>query len=866
LAEAVEQQAATSQILAVIGRSVHELEPVFQTVLDNAIRLCRADGALVWRLDGDVFRLAATSQVTPELREYFAERTVACDDPGSLVGRVSVGVHPVHIPDVLADPDYTWRGAQSAGRYRTMLGVPIVASSGVVGVISVQRDEVRPFSTREIEVVSAFASQGAIAIENVRLFGEAERRAGELARLVAELQALGEISQAVSSSLDVSEVLKTIVTDAVRLSGAEGGSIFEFDAETELFHVRTAYGTSDELVEALRRTPIGLQDTLVGQATVSGEARQVPDIIQARLDVHLSVLHAAGWRSMLTVPLRRGGEVLGALAVTRRTAGLFPQAAVELVETLANQSAIAIHNARVFRELEEKSRQLEVASRHKSEFLASMSHELRTPLNAVIGFSDVLLQRMFGDINERQEEYLRDIRDSGRHLLELLNEILDLSKVEAGRMELELSAVRVGAIIEHGLTMTRERATAHGIEIAVDIGREVGVVRADELRMKQVVLNLLTNAVKFTPDGGLITVGAHRRGDFTEVTVRDTGVGIPLEDHERIFDAFQQGARNLADEEGTGLGLTLTRRIVELHGGRIHVTSRPGEGSTFMFRIPVAGPDPEPEGVGGERGPDSGEVGSGPVVLVVEDDPRSLELLRLYLGSAGFRVIEAREGDAALALAAEVRPAAIILDIMLPERDGWDVLAELKQGTATGAIPVIVASMLDEKGRGFALGAAEYLVKPISQHDVLAAVRRCAPENNGPEVTVVVIDDDPGALALVRAILEPQGYRVLSADRGEAGVALVREHRPAVVLVDLLMPEVDGFAVIERLRSAPETARIPIVVLTAKAMTDADRERLRGQIAYLAAKGGVDGPSLVRMVRSLATSEDSEETVTWPAD
>ena len=507
--------------------------------------------------------------------------------------------------------------------------------TGVVGVITVQRDEVRPFSTREIEVVSAFAAQGAIAIENVRLFGEAERRAAELARSVAELQAFGEISQAVSSSLDVSEVLKTIVTDAVRLSGAEGGSIFEFDAETELFHVRTAYGTSDELVEALRRTRIGLRDTLVGQAAVSGEARQVPDITQARLDAHLSVLHAAGWRSMLTVPLRRGEEILGALAVRRRTAGPFPQAAVDLVETLANQSAIAIHNARVFRELEEKSRQLEIASRHKSEFLASMSHELRTPLNAVIGFSDVLLQRMFGDINERQEEYLRDIRDSGRHLLELLNEILDLSKVEAGRMELELSAVRLGAIIEHGLTMIRERATAHGIGIGLDIAPDVGVVRADELRMKQVVLNLLTNAVKFTPDGGLITVDANRVGDVREGHRPRHGCRDSAEkDQERIFDAFQQGARNLADEEGTGLGLTLTKRIVELHGGQIHLASRPGEGSTFTFCIPVEGPDRVTGAAGEERGPDSESAGSGAVVLVVEDDPRSLELLRLYLGSA----------------------------------------------------------------------------------------------------------------------------------------------------------------------------------------------------------------------------------------
>ena len=688
LAEAVQQQAATSQILAVIGRSDHELEPVFETVLNHAIRLCQADSALVWRLDGDVFRVATTSRVTPELREYFAERTVGADDPGSLVGRVSLGAHPVHIPDVLADHDYTWRGAQAAGGYRTMLGVPIVAPTGVVGVITVQRDEVRPFSAREIEVVSAFAAQGAIAIENVRLF----------------------------------------------------------------------------------------------------------------------------------------------------------------------------------RELDEKSRQLEIASRHKSEFLASMSHELRTPLNAVIGFSDVLLRRMFGDINERQEEYIRDIRDSGRHLLELLNEILDLSKVEAGRMELELSPVHLASIVEHGVTMIRERALSHGIEISVDIAPDVGVMQADELRMKQVVMNLLTNAVKFTPDGGVITVVAERIGEFVEVKVRDTGVGIPAGDQERIFDAFQQGARNgLAAEEGTGLGLTLTKRIVELHGGRMHLTSRPGEGSTFTLCIPTAGPAREPGDHDVALRDEAADMeAAGPAVLVVEDDARSLELLRLYLNSGGFRVIEARDGDAALTLAAESRPTAIILDIMLPGRDGWNVLAELKQNSATGDIPVIVASMLDEKGRGFALGAAEYLVKPISQHDVLTAVRRCAPGHEAPDAAVVVIDDDPTALALARAILEPEGYRVISADNGETGVMLVRQHQPAVVLVDLLMPGVDGFDVIEQLRSSPETGHIPILVLTAKTMTDKDRERLRGQIAYTAAKGGVDGPSLVRMVRELAPVEGSKETATWP--
>jgi CheY-like chemotaxis protein len=253
------------------------------------------------------------------------------------------------------------------------------------------------------------------------------------------------------------------------------------------------------------------------------------------------------------------------------------------------------------------------------------------------------------------------------------------------------------------------------------------------------------------------------------------------------------------------------------------------------------------------------------MVLVVEDDLQSLELLRLYLRSDGFTVVEARDGDTGLRMARELRPAAVILDIMLPGLDGWDVLARLKDDPATAEIPVLVSSMLDEKGRGFALGAAEYLVKPIAHGDVLVALRRCTSRDGEPNTTVVVIDDDPTALALMEAVLEPEGYRILSAGDGEAGIALVREHRPAIVLVDLLMPGVDGFAVIERLRSSPDTEAIPILVLTAKAMTDADRERLRGQIAFLAGKGEFDPAGLVRLVRRLIPTEVSKEGVAWPA-
>jgi CheY-like chemotaxis protein len=334
----------------------------------------------------------------------------------------------------------------------------------------------------------------------------------------------------------------------------------------------------------------------------------------------------------------------------------------------------------------------------------------------------VLLERMFGELNERQEEYVRDIRDSGRHLLELINEILDLSKVEAGRMELEPAALSLPELLEQSLAMVRERAGRHGIALSLDVAPEVGVIWADELKLKQVVLNLLSNAVKFTPDGGSVDVRAEIAGDEAQVVVRDTGIGIAEVDQARIFEAFQRGGHRVrAGTEGTGLGLTLSKRIVELHGGRLWMTSSVGAGSTFGFAVPVRpsdapAADEELEAAAAERDMEA--------VLVVEDDPHSAELLSLYLEGAGYRVALARDGAEGLELARRLRPRAVVLDILLPRLDGWDLLARLKADPATADSPVVVVSMLDERGKGLALGAVEYLVKPVGREELIAALER----------------------------------------------------------------------------------------------------------------------------------------------
>jgi CheY-like chemotaxis protein len=342
-----------------------------------------------------------------------------------------------------------------------------------------------------------------------------------------------------------------------------------------------------------------------------------------------------------------------------------------------------------------------------------MSHELRTPLNAVIGFSEVLLERMFGQLNDRQDEYLRDIWNSGRHLLQLLNEILDLSKVEAGKMVLESSTFSVGSALDDTLAMVRERASSHAITLTVDIAADVGAIETDELRFKQVLLNLLSNAVKFTPDGGSVTACAYRDGTDLVVTVTDTGVGVPVEDQQRIFESFQQGHRGPAKEEGTGLGLTLSKRIVGLLGGRMWLNSVVGEGSTFGFSIPAtpAGAVVIPEGSDGV-----------PVVVLVEDDRASLDLMAAYLDGLPIHVASATDGTQALELIRGASPAAVVLDLHLPVVDGWQVLAQLKADADTAAIPIIVASAVDERQRGLALGADAYLVKPVSRDELVDAL------------------------------------------------------------------------------------------------------------------------------------------------
>jgi signal transduction histidine kinase len=583
--EALEQQTATSEILRVISGSPTDIQPVLDAMAESAARLCEAYDAGVWLRDDETLVMSAHHGPIPSPPQRLP---IGRD---WVTGRAVVDGRPIHVHDLATAGDEFPEGQAMALRdgHRTTLATPLLREGKAIGAILIRRAEVRPFSDKHIALLKTFADQAVIAIENVRLFKELQSRTGELTRSVERLTALGEVGRAVSSTLDLETVLTTIVSQANQLLGAEHCAIYEYDEASEEFHLRATQNIDMGFVELLRSTRIRKGEGAVGQMAVTFQPTHIPDIgldasYQSRLR---SPALRAGYRAILAVPLLRENRIIGGLIVNRKAPGEFAPELVELLRTFAAQSALAIQNARLFRELADKSHQLEAASQHKSEFLANMSHELRTPLNAIIGFSEVLSDRMFGELNEKQEEYLKDIYASGQHLLSLINDILDLSKIEAGRMELELTDFDLPTAIENALMLVRERAGRRSIALHTNIDTRLGQVQADERKVRQLVLNLLSNAIKFTPGGGRIDVGAVPKDGFVEVSISDTGIGVAPEDQEKIFEEFRQVGTAAKKVEGTGLGLTLCRKFVELHGGKIWVKSQEGVGSTFTFTIPA---------------------------------------------------------------------------------------------------------------------------------------------------------------------------------------------------------------------------------------------------------------------------------------
>ena len=445
---------------------------------------------------------------------------------------------------------------------------------------------VQPFTDKQIELVTTFADQAVIAIENTRLFDEVQARTRELSQSVEELRALSEVSQAVNSTLDVETVLTTIVTKAVQLSGAEAGTIYTFNQLRQEFQLRATHGMDAALIAAIQHRRIGAGETAVGKAAAERRTIQIPDV-QKETSLVLDVIVQAGYRAVLFVPLLRADQIVGALVVRRKEPGEFPQHTVDLLETFADQSVVAIQNARLFGEIEEKGRQLAEASQHKSQFLANISHELRTPLNAILGYNQLMLNNIYGEPSDRMRAVLTRVQSNGKHLLKLINDVLDLSKIEAGQLTLSLTDYSIKQVVQNVSAAVEPLLTEKKLGFKFEVPSDLPPGWGDERRLTQVLLNLVGNAIKFTEVGEVMIKVSAADGAFI-VSVCDTGPGIDPADQGRIFEEFQQADSSITKKTGgTGLGLSIARHIIEMHGGRIWVESSLGKGATFFFTVPV---------------------------------------------------------------------------------------------------------------------------------------------------------------------------------------------------------------------------------------------------------------------------------------
>ncbi len=588
LTEALEQQTATSEILRVISSSPTDLQPVLNAVAERAAKLCAALDAQVMLVDGATLRRVAGYGEMP---------IVAPIEPlpiirGIVAGRAVVDRQSIHLPDVLAAADDGFAEAKPYALrfgYRTILATPLMREGAAIGVIIIRRVEVNPFSEEQVQLVHTFADQAVIAIENVRLFKELETRTQELAQSVEKLQALAAVSEAVNSTLDLQTVLETIAARAMQLSSSSAGAVYEFDEESEVLRLRATYGVAADVVEAMLAKSLRLGEGVNGRAALERVPVQVDDVqtTNAYSGTLREILDRSQLRAVLVVPMLREGRVVGTLSVSRRTTGSYPPEVVELLQTVAAQSTLAIQNARLFREIERKSHELRIASQHKSQFLANMSHELRTPLNAILGYTELIVDKIYGDVPEKISEVLERVQKSGRHLLALINEVLDLSKIEAGQLTLELSEYSFDDVAQAVISAVGSLAAEKQLLLSVNVAPDLPVGRGDERRITQVLLNLVGNAIKFTEKGEVAVRVSAADGTF-EVAVRDTGPGIREEDRQRIFEEFQQSDSSPTKRKGgTGLGLAIAKRIVEMHGGRIWVESTVGQGSTFFFSVPV---------------------------------------------------------------------------------------------------------------------------------------------------------------------------------------------------------------------------------------------------------------------------------------
>ena len=658
------------------------------------------------------------------------------------------------------------------------------------------------------------------------------------------LEALHEVAVSSSGLLNPTALGQVVVDRARSLLRADDATLLWYDPQPAALVV-----LADTFKRPFAR-PVKVGEGTAGIAFQRGEPVTVEDYPRWEHAVPDAVNR--GMKSVIAMPLLVRDTPVGALTVSFTSTRRFETYDLRMLRLLCAQVAPALEAARLHDAMLHMATRVQEASTAKSRFLASMSHELRTPLNAIIGFAELLIdERAAGYDAARRAMFLEQIHKGGQHLLALINDILDLSKVEAGQMELRRAQFDLRLLAAAAIESIRPLAAQKSQDIAFESGEAVHLF-ADENKVKQMLFNLLSNAIKFTPESGRITVSvAETEGDAT-VSVTDTGIGIAAEDLPRLFTEFEQIDNGLGRlQQGTGLGLALTKRLGELHGGRVGVESEVGRGSRFFFVLPKV--MPEPAAVA--RAATSRVASNAPLVLVVEDSEPASTLLQVTLEQAGYQVAIERTGAHVIEKATALRPHAITLDVMLPEPDGWEILRALKETPETRDIPVVVISVLDDNSVGFALGAEDYLVKPVKRETLLKVMSGLGrPSDTGARASVLAVDDDAVALHLLKEMLQPQ-FDVLTATSGPEALDVARTHHPNVMILDLTMPGMSGFEVVAAIKADPATRDIPIVILTARQLSDLDKARLNGHVTRVMQKGEAGAADLVKWLRGQTARE-----------
>ncbi|MEP7288911.1 MAG: GAF domain-containing protein [Chloroflexota bacterium] len=856
-AERRARQLQTSAQIAQAATSILNLDELFDRTVNLIKDSFKYDHAQIFLINPDGTDAQLVASTGEPGKQLLAIKHHLLVGSQSVIGQVT-STGKSQIAGDTADVKAVWKPNPYLPLTRAEMALPLIARNHILGALDVQSNHPGAFDREDQAVLSNLANQIAVAIDNARLFDVSIKR-------VEEMRFLFDVTRSAAAITNESEeALHSVMVLVREQLGAINTILLTLD------DTGTTFVSRQSLAEGVEMPLLDIHEMdnpLVKMLRLRKQPILVTDMNTLPKDVRDSLV---GINSFIITPLMVGNELVGILGAGKREQNAFAIDAVTLLQTLSSTLAAIIQNARLLQQVQAANTRLREVDKLKSQFLANMSHELRTPLNSIIGFSRVILKGIDGPLSSMQEQDLSTIHESGKHLLNLVNDILDQAKIEAGKMELSYGSFSMAELIKSVMSTAMGLVKDKPVRLYPEVEPELPNVWGDEFRSRQILLNFVSNAAKFTAQGS-VTVSAfsvqEAGQDMVQVSITDTGIGIPEDKLDAVFESFQQAENTTARQyEGTGLGLPIAKSLVEMQGGKVTVYSEVGVGSTFSFTLPLNPPEPTEEelqaeavaaaGVNNQLAEQVVEVieQAAPqqaqrIILAIDDELGMVNLYRRYLVRSGYEVIGGGAEEAE-ELASTYQPRLILLDINMPNRSGWDVLQHLKDRDETFEIPIIVCSIDEDKERAFRLGAADYLVKSIDERSLIEAVKRVELERDRRKI--LIIDDQPESMRLIsEAIAADERFTILEATNGAQGLEVVSSHWPHLIILDIRMPDMDGFEVLRQLQENPDTSTIPVMVVTADDLTDQERAQLGG--AWIYQKQDIDAQDLLNNVVSQLT-------------